>query len=110
VKTGGEGAFAFPGYLMNRSTIELASGSLEPAAADANRALALVQSKAQPNSFSSTLGYAHLAVARVLEAQGKHEQARSEAALAAQNLQKCLGADHPETRAAVQLAALDSKP
>ena len=110
LKRGGEGAFAFPGYLMNRSAIELASGNVESAATDANRALALVQSKAPPNSFSSILGYAHLAVARVLEAQGEHEQARNEAALAAQNLQKCLGVDHPETLSAVQLSGLGSRP
>ena len=110
LKRGGEGAFAFPGYLMNRSAIELASGNVESAATDANRALALVQSKAPPNSFSSILGYAHLAVARVLEAQGKHEPARNQAALAAQNLQKCLGVDHPETLSAVQLSGLGSRP
>lgn len=107
LKAGGEGNFAFPGYLLNRSSIELAAGSLEQASVDANRALTFLGSTTQPNSFSSTLGYAHLAVARTMDAQGKHDKAREEAALAAQNLQRCLGSDHPDTLAARQFASLD---
>jgi serine/threonine protein kinase len=107
VKAGGEGAFAFPGYLLNRSAIELASGSLEQAAADSNRALVLLKSNSQPGSFSSNLGYAYLYLARVLDAQGKHDDARAAAASALENLEKCLGSDHPDTRSAVQLAALN---
>jgi eukaryotic-like serine/threonine-protein kinase len=107
LKAGGEGRFAFPGYLLNRSSIELASGSLEQASADANRALTFLGSNAQPNSFSSTLGYAHLWVARTMDAQGKRDKAREEAALAAENLEKCLGPDHPDTRAAREIASLD---
>jgi tetratricopeptide (TPR) repeat protein len=109
LKSGGQGTFAFPGFLLNRSAIELASGSLEQAVADANRALDLQKSSTQPNSLSSTLGYAYLALARALDAQGKHGESQSAAGLAAQNLEKCLGAGHPDTRSAVQLAALDSK-
>ena len=109
LKSGGQGAFAFPGFLLNRSSIELASGSLEQAVADANRALALQGSSTQPDSFSSTRGYAYLALARALDAQGKHDEAQAKADLAAQNLEKCLGSDHPDTRSAVQLAALNSK-
>ena len=109
LKSGGQGAFAFPGFLLNRSAIELASGSLELAVSDANRALALQKSNTQPNSFSSTLGYAYLALARALEAQGKHGDAQAEAALASKNLEKCIGADQPDTRSAIQLAALNSK-
>src|ERR1700685_3929007 len=107
LKAGGEARFAFPGYLLNRSSIELASGNLEQASVDANRALTFLGSNTQPNSFSSTLGYAHLGVARTLDAQGKRDKAREEAALAAENLEKCLGPDHPDTRAARQLASLD---
>ena len=104
-----QGAFAFPGFLLNRSSVELASGSLEQAVADANRALALQGSSTQPDSFSSTRGYAYLALARALDAQGKHDEAQAKADLAAQNLEKCLGSDHPDTRSAVQLAARNSK-
>lgn len=109
LKSGGQGAFAFPGFLLNRSSIELASGSLEQAVADANRALALQGSSAQPDSFSSTRGYAYLALARALDAQGKHGEAQAAAGLAAQNLEKCIGAAHPDTRSAVELATFKSK-
>jgi serine/threonine protein kinase/tetratricopeptide (TPR) repeat protein len=107
VKAGGEGAFALPGYLLTRSSIELASGSSEQAVADSNRALDLAKPNTQPDSFSSTLGYAYLGLARALDAQGKHGEARAAAGIASENLQKCLGADHPDTLAARQLAGLD---
>jgi serine/threonine-protein kinase len=106
LKRGGQGAFAFPGFLLNRSAIELASGSLAPAVADANRALDLVKANTQPHSPSSTLGYAYLGLARASDAQGQHGDARAAAGLAFENLQKCLGADHPDTLAARQLAGL----
>ena len=54
VKAGGAGAFALPGYLLTRSSIELASGNLDPAVADSNRALALLKSHAQPNALFET--------------------------------------------------------
>jgi serine/threonine protein kinase len=108
VKAGGEGAFALPGYLLTRSSIELASGSSEPALADSNRALDLVKSRSntQADSFSSTLGYAYLGIARAKDAQGKHDEARAAASLAAENLNKCIGPDHPDTVAAQKLAGL----
>lgn len=109
LKGGGQGTFAFPGFLLNRSAIELASGNLVPALADANRALALQKSNTPPNSFSSTLGYAYLGLARALDAQDKHGEAQAAADLAAQNLEKCIGADHPDTRAAIQLATPNPK-
>jgi serine/threonine protein kinase/tetratricopeptide (TPR) repeat protein len=107
LKKGGQGAYAFPGYLLTRSSIELASGNAEQAVADANRALTLVKSNAPQNSFSSILGYAYLALARALDAQGKHADARTAAVSASENLEKCLGPDHPDTRSAVELASLD---
>jgi eukaryotic-like serine/threonine-protein kinase len=107
VKTGGEGAFALPSYLLTRSSIELASGSFEQALADSNRALDLVKSSTEPNSFSSTLGYAYLGIARALDSQGKHAEAQAAAGLAAENLKKCLGPDHPDTQSARQLAGVE---
>jgi eukaryotic-like serine/threonine-protein kinase len=108
LKSGGQGTFAFPGFLLTRSNIELASGSMDQAVADSNRALVLVKANAPPNSFSSTLGYAYLALARALDAQGKHDDARAAALSASGNLERCLGPDHPDTRNAVQLATLSS--
>jgi eukaryotic-like serine/threonine-protein kinase len=100
----GEGAFAFPGFLLRRSAIELASGDLDHALGDADRALSLQQAKAETGTFSNKLGYAYLARARALDAQGKREEARAAAKLAFDNLEKAVGSDHPETRAAQQLA------
>jgi eukaryotic-like serine/threonine-protein kinase len=108
LKAGGQGGFAFPGFLLNRSAIELASDRLDQAAADSDRALALLKKNSPPGSFSSTLGYAYLAVARVLVAQGKRDDARAAALSASENLEKCLGADHPDTRSALQLVTLTS--
>jgi eukaryotic-like serine/threonine-protein kinase len=106
LKAGGQGGFAFPGFLLNRSSIELVSGALDEAVADANRALTLVKSNAPPDSFSSTLGSAYLALARAQDAQGKHDDARAAAILASENLERSLGSEHPDTRSAMQLAAL----
>jgi hypothetical protein len=53
LKKRGAGAFAFPGFLLKRSAIELASGNTEQAIVDANRALSLQKTNAQPGSFSS---------------------------------------------------------
>lgn len=107
LKARGEGAFAFPGFLTRRSAIELAAGNLEQALADSNRALTLLLPKAEPGSFTNKIGYAYLAQARALDAQGKHDDARSAAKSALENLEKSLGPDHPETRSARQLAGLD---
>ncbi|MGC2371726.1 MAG: serine/threonine-protein kinase [Candidatus Sulfotelmatobacter sp.] len=107
VKAGGAGAFALPGYLLTRSSIEVASGSLDPAVADSNRALALLKSHAQPNALSSTLGYAYLGLARASDAQGKRADAAAAAGLAFENLERCLGPDHPDTLVARQLAGLN---
>jgi tetratricopeptide (TPR) repeat protein len=107
LKARGEGAFAFPGFLTRRSAIELVAGSPEQAVADANRALTLLVSKAQPGSFTNKIGFAYLAQARALDAQGKHDDARSAAKSALEHLEESLGPDHPETRSARHLAGLD---
>jgi serine/threonine-protein kinase len=110
IETSGGGAFALPGILLKRSEIELAIGNLEQAVADANRALTLLQSNAQPASFSSTTGSAYLAIAKALEAQSKHEDARVAAKSALGHLRDSLGPDHPDTRRARQLARLEAAP
>jgi eukaryotic-like serine/threonine-protein kinase len=107
LKANGAGAFAFPGFLTRRSTIELAAGNMEQSVADANRALSLLLSKAEPGSFNNKIGYAYLALARALDAQGKHDEARTAAKSAFEHLEKSVGADHPETRSARQLAGID---
>ncbi len=106
IQSGGEGAFHLPTFLTCRSVIELEAGNLNLAVADANRAVR-VQSAAQPDTFSNKLGYAYLALGRALQAQGKNEEARVAFRSAAEHLQSTLGPDHPDTRSARQLAALE---
>jgi hypothetical protein len=107
LKAQGQGAFAFPSFLLKRSAVELALGKPEPAFADSDRALKLLQAKAQPGSFNNKIGYAYLAYARALDAEGKHDEARVAAKSALENLEKSNGTEHPETRSARQLAGLD---
>jgi serine/threonine protein kinase len=106
LKASGQGAFAFPGFLTRRSAVALAAGNLDLAVADSNRAIALLLPKAEPGSFTNKIGFAYLAQARALDAQGKHDDARSAARSAFENLEKSLGPDHPETLGAQQLAGL----
>jgi len=106
VKKGGGGAFALPGFLTRRSAVELAAGNIEQAVADANRGLALLLPKVPAGTLTNKLGYAYIALARALEAQGKHTEAQGAARSALDHLEKSLGPDHPETRKARQLAGL----
>jgi tetratricopeptide (TPR) repeat protein len=105
IKAGGEGAFALPGFLVKRSIVEIEAHQPDQAVADANRALTLLQTGAPPGTYSSRTGTAYLALARALEAQGKHQEAQAAARLAATHLQNAVGLDHPDTRAAQELAS-----
>ena len=108
LKANGGGAFAFPSLLLRRSSIEVAAGSPDEALADANRALGLLQAKVQAGTCTNKLGYAFLACARALDAQGKHDDARAAARSALEHLEKSVGPDHPDTRSARQLTAVRS--
>jgi len=107
IKAGGEGAVLLRMLLTRRSTIELAADRPDDAAADAARALSLLQAAAEPGTFSSTMGRAYLALASALDARGKHDEARSAARSAVEQLQNALGPDHPETHSAQQLAGVN---
>ncbi len=109
IKAGGQGAGVLPILLVRRSTVELELRRPDEAAADAARALSLLQASAQPGTFSSNLGRAYLALGRALQAQGKSEEARAAARSAAEQLQNTLGPAHPDTRSARQLADLDTQ-
>ena len=65
--------------------------------------------QAQPGELSSSNGRAYLALARVLSAEGRGVEARAAAQRALEQLQKALGPQHPDTRAAEQLARADSQ-
>jgi tetratricopeptide (TPR) repeat protein len=109
VKSGRGGAEAIPWLLVRRSDIELRLNHPNEAAADASRALSLLQVAAQPGTFSSNLGHAYLSLGRALQARGKREEARAAFRSAAEHLQNTLGPDHPDTRSARQLAETDAQ-
>jgi len=110
VKAGGQGVGLLHILLIRRSTIELAGRHPDQAAADAARAVSLLQAAAQPGTFSSTLGRAYLALGLALQAQGNRAEARTAFRSAAEHLQSALGPDHPDTRSARRLGDLDIQP
>jgi tetratricopeptide (TPR) repeat protein len=105
IKARREGGFLLPTLLVRRSNIELEAGKVDDAALDASRALDLLQRAREPETFSSFLGEAHLALGRALQAQGKNDEALANFRLAAEHLENSLGNDHAESRAARTLAA-----
>jgi len=78
----------------------------DQAAADASRALALVQTGAVRGTFSSLQGNAYLALGRALQAQGKREEARDAFRSAAENLEHAVGRNHPDTQRAWEMSGL----
>ncbi|HXP86430.1 MAG TPA: protein kinase [Bryobacteraceae bacterium] len=108
IKAGGQGAGVLPILLVRRSSIELDLRRTDEAAADAARALSLLQVAAQPGTFSGNLGRAYLTLGRALQAQGKGDEARAAFHSAAEHLQNALGPDHPDTRSARLLAETDT--
>ncbi len=108
VKSGRGGAEAVPWLLGRRSDVELRLRRPDEAAADASRALSLLQATAQPGTFSSNLGHVYLSSGRALQALGQRDEARTAFRSAAEHLQNTLGPDHPDTRAARQFAEGDT--
>jgi len=87
---------------------EALNEKLSTAERDAREAVALLQ-QAQPGDLPGSNGRAYLALARVLSAEGRGVEARAAAQRALKQLQKALGPQHPDTRAAEQLARADSE-
>jgi serine/threonine protein kinase len=108
IKNGGQGAHLLPVLLVRRSTLELAAGNPDQAAADADRALHLLQASIEPGTFSEHLGRAYLALGLALQTQGKREDARAAVRSAAEHLEKALGPDNPEFRKAYEVAQLSA--
>ena len=104
IRQGGQCAAYLPTLLVRRSQIELGLGQTDRAAADITRALELFRMTVEPGTFSSNLGRAYLAEARVLQARGRYSEARTAFELAVQNLEGTLGAGHADTVSARQLA------
>jgi hypothetical protein len=108
IKAGMEGNYSLPLILICRSTVTLAGGRAEQSAADASRAVKLLQGGGEQGNASSRLGDAYLALGHALRAQGKSEEARAAFRSAVENLQSTVGPDHPDTLGARQLAGIDS--
>jgi eukaryotic-like serine/threonine-protein kinase len=104
IKTKGFGDDILPVILLRRATVELGAERPEQAAADASRALVVLQAGAQPGAFSSYVGEAYLTLGRALQAQGEGNEARAAFRSAADHLQHTVGPDSSYTLAARQLA------
>jgi tetratricopeptide (TPR) repeat protein len=110
IKTKGQGADALPVVLLRRATVQLASGHPAQAEADATRALALFQAAGQPGALSSYAGTAYLKLGTALQAEGKIPEALVAFRSAADHLEKTVGAEHPDTRAAqIAVASLSGR-
>jgi tetratricopeptide (TPR) repeat protein len=104
IKAGGPGSEHLTFILRYRSDIERQLGRVEQAASDAARAVKLLQAASEPGMPSGYLGKTYLALGRALQMQGKADEARAAFLSAGDHLQKTLGPNHPDTRAALQLA------
>jgi eukaryotic-like serine/threonine-protein kinase len=102
--SGRGGAPWLPVFLYRRAGIEVEAHQSEKAVADAQRALGLLQSSLGSDVFSMHIGLTCFHMGRAYQLQGKREQALTALRLAAEHLERTLGPDHPETRAARQLA------
>jgi tetratricopeptide (TPR) repeat protein len=90
--------------LVRRSALNLAAARFEAAAADAQQAVDLELKAAVPDTLSSTVGQAYLALARALAAQGKTAEAQRAGAAAHVHLSSSLGEEHGDTAAARRIA------
>lgn len=101
---GKSGAQYLPNLLRHRAALELAAGQLAAAESDARRALTLLLAQDRPGDFSLYAGQAYLTLAHCLHALGRSAEARDMAAHAADQLEKSIGTDQADTRAARELA------
>lgn len=88
-----------------RAEATLRRGDAARALDDAEAAVALARKLQGSNAHSDVTGLAFLTLARVLHASGAAERWPQAALTAHAELEPTLGADHPQTRAAGELAA-----
>jgi serine/threonine-protein kinase len=93
-----------PNMLRRRASIETTLKQFAPAESDARRALQLLLQQNRPGEFSQFTGQAYLTLARCLTAQGRDAESRAMAQHALDQLERSLGAEHPDTRSARELA------
>ena len=98
-------------FLLRRAGLAQAAGRHAQARDDARRALALVGREVEAGASSFWIGESRLALGRALHALGDDASAGHELAAARAHLEPTLGADHPDARAARELAlALAASP
>jgi serine/threonine-protein kinase len=104
IKATGAGTEAIPVLLGRRAEFERRLGRIDSAVADVNQALSLVRPRVPSGAFSIVLGRLELTLGRALAAQGKTADAHAAFAAAVQQLDGTVGPDHPDTKAARELA------
>jgi tetratricopeptide (TPR) repeat protein len=74
---------------------------------DALQAINSLQASLGADARSADIGKAYFQMGRALDARGKKDEARAAFRTAAEQLEKTLGTNHVETRAARELAGLN---
>lgn len=92
-----------PSMLRHRAAIETTLRQFASAETDARQALELLLQQTRAGEFSQAMGQAYLTLARCLVGEGRDAEGRAMAQQAADQLEKSLGSDHPDTRAALEL-------
>jgi tetratricopeptide (TPR) repeat protein len=105
IAAGQQGRDYLARFLIARADIERENGDPAAAIADSERAVTLARAATVPGGFSAFVGRADIALGRALDAAGRARPAHDAYAAGVPNLERALGADHPETQAARQLAA-----
>ena len=103
LRSGRGGGDYLVSILISRSGINRKMGRIDAALIDARRALELLKASEMDTEPSSDRGHAYLELGRALNANGDFEEAHSALRMAGDQLQRTLGANHPDTQAAEQL-------
>lgn len=103
----GAGSEYLPPFLLRRAELRRELGDLEQAADDIERALRIWRDTTPPDTTSSNLGRAWLALGLVRRAQSRFAEARGAFQTALSHLESAAGADHPDTeRCRIAIAEL----
>jgi eukaryotic-like serine/threonine-protein kinase len=108
MRNGKQAAQFLPILLLRRSSLELQLRDFDGAAADESKALDLLRSSTQSGIYSCEVGLNYLNLGKALQGQAKPDEARAAFRSAAEQLEKTLGPDHPDSRTARELAATTS--
>jgi serine/threonine-protein kinase len=91
--------------LIARGETNLEAGNREAALADGRRALEVSRGLQGDKPHSSLTGLSLLLLSRIYECRGQHSEARAVASEARPHLVETVGAEHPDSRRAGELAA-----